>query len=205
MQITTRLPESDPHLDAALTRDGWKRVRDPGTLAAIMLASLPFRAANAAATIAVASLFAPLDPTHYGFSQGSFALLVSLPALAGVAGLLVLHECLHLVCIPRFLRSEKTYAGITWVGGFVATGEVLGRNRFIAVSIAPFLVISLGLPFVLGSIGWLHPFSIALVLLNALASSVASLTAVLALSQVPADACIVSSGMTTYWRQGSSA
>jgi len=31
-----------------------------------------------AATIAVASFFAPLDPTHYGFSQGSFALLVSL-------------------------------------------------------------------------------------------------------------------------------
>ena len=56
-----------------------------------------------------------------------------------------------------FIRSDTTCIGITFGGGFVYTEEPLTRTRFIIISFAPFIAISLILPFILGMLHLLSP------------------------------------------------
>jgi hypothetical protein len=49
--------------------------------------------------------------------------------------LLVLHELLHLIFIPNFIQSKKTYVGINGFGAFVTTEEEITKRRFILVTV----------------------------------------------------------------------
>ena len=90
--------------------------------------------------------------------------------------------------------------GITYGGGFVYTEEQLTRTRYLIISFAPFIAISLILPFILGMLHLLSPLITGLLLLNSLGSSVDILIAVLVLMQVPSRAYLVANGRDTYWK-----
>jgi hypothetical protein len=70
------------------------------------------------------------------------------------------------------------------------------------ISVAPFVVISLIMPLMLGVAGILGPLAICLILLNALGSSVDLLTLLLVAFQAPAGSRLVSNGWKTYWKPG---
>jgi hypothetical protein len=84
-------------------------------------------------------------------------------------------------------------------GGFVATEEEMRKSRFMLITIAPFIIGSVILPLFLGFLGWLNPQVKLLILLNAMASSVDILHAILVFIQVPSNAILKNNGPRTYW------
>lgn len=166
-----------------------------------MLASIPFMALNATITLLIAAMFVPVSFKYFGIVGTTFSFRIELiPLLFGVLGILVAHELIHLLCIPDFIHSDTTSMGITYVGGFVYTEEQLTRTRYLIISFAPFITISLILPFLLGMLNFLSPLILGVLLLNSLGSSVDMLIALHVLIQVPSGAYLVANGKDTYWK-----
>ena len=161
-------------------------------------------ALNATITLLIAGIFVPVSFGYFGMTGGSFSLQLDLPVLLvlvfSALGILLAHELIHLFCIPDFIRSETTTLGITYGGGFVYTGEQLTRTRYLIISFAPFITLSLILPVILGMLNLLSPMIIGFLLLNSLGSSVDILIALHVLIQVPSRAYLVSNGKDLYWK-----
>jgi hypothetical protein len=179
----------------------WVKLEEPKNMLTVILASVPFMVLNATITLLIAGMFVPVSPEYFGIGGTSFSFQIDLlPLLFGVVGILVAHELVHILCIPDFIRSDTTCMGITFGGGFVYTEEKLTRTRYLLISFAPFIVISLILPCILGMLHLLSPLILGLLVLNSLGSSVDILIAVLVLLQVPSTAYLVANGRDTYWK-----
>jgi hypothetical protein len=177
------------------------KLEEPRNILTALLASIPFMALNVTITLLIAGMFVPVSFEYFGIAGNSFSFRIDLfPLLFSVLGLLVVHELIHLLCIPGFIRSDRTYMGIIYVGGFVYTEEQLTRTRYLIISFAPFITISIILPFILGILNLLSPVIIGVLLLNSLGSSVDILIALHVLIQVPSRAYLVANGMDTYWK-----
>jgi hypothetical protein len=200
MHLTTSRPTADPDREQDLLDEGWVLLKEPSSSVAALIASAPYMLISAGITFALSALFVPLSLDYFGLGGGSFSLSIGLPAVLTVAGVLVFHELLHLVCIPKKARSGRTSLGITPMGGFVVCEEELERNRHLLISLAPFFTLSVAGTFILGAVGLLNPLLLTALTLNSLGSSVDLLTATNVLRQVPNGAVITAEGMHTYWR-----
>jgi hypothetical protein len=179
----------------------WVKLEEPKNMLTVILTSVPFMILNATITLLIAGMFVPVSPEYFGIGGTSFSFQIDLlPLLFGVVGILAAHELVHVLCIPDFIRSDTTCMGITFGGGFVYTEEKLTRTRYLLISFAPFIVISLILPCILGMLHLLSPLILGLLVLNSLGSSVDILIAVLVLMQVPSTAYLVANGRDTYWK-----
>jgi hypothetical protein len=179
----------------------WVKLEEPKNMLTVILTSVPFMILNATITLLIAGMFVPVSPEYFGIGGTSFSFQIDLlPLLFGVVGILAAHELVHVLCIPDFIRSDTTCMGITFGGGFVYTEEKLTRTRYLIISFAPFIVISLILPCILGMLHLLSPLIVGLLVLNSLGSSVDILIAVLVLMQVPSTAYLVANGRDTYWK-----
>ena len=184
-----------------LIANQWVKLEEPRDILTAILASIPFMALNVTITLLIAGMFVPVSFEYFGIAGPSFSFQIDLLILLfGVLGILVAHELIHLICIPDFIRSDTTYMGITYVGGFVYTEEQLTRTRYIIISFAPFITISIILPFILGMLNLLSPLIVGVLLLNSLGSSVDILIALHVLIQVPSKAYLVANGKDTYWK-----
>jgi len=114
--------------------------------------------------------------------------------------ILLTHEFLHAIFIPNFIRSNKTFWGFNINGGFVGTSEKLTKDNFILISIAPFVLISLVMPLILGLLGFMNGFVFFLTIFNTMASSVDVLNMILILFQVPQKSFITANGYETYYK-----
>nr|WP_231572515.1 metalloprotease family protein [Halobacillus sp. BBL2006] len=85
------------------------------------------------------------------------------------------------MCIPHFLKSQKTFVGFTLFGGYVNSEEQITITRFAFISLCPFIIISMLFPLVLALIGWLTPTLKFLIILNAVSSSMDVLNLILIL------------------------
>jgi hypothetical protein len=179
----------------------WVKLEEPKNMLTVILTSVPFMILNATITLLIAGMFVPVSPEYFGIGGTSFSFQIDLlPLLFGVVGILAAHELVHVLCIPDFIRSDTTCMGLTFGGGFVYTEEKLTRTRYLLISFAPFIVISLILPCILGMLHLLSPLILGLLVLNSLGSSVDILIAVLVLMQVPSTAYLVANGRDTYWK-----
>ncbi|MBN1455695.1 MAG: DUF3267 domain-containing protein [Methanomicrobia archaeon] len=203
VHIFTRLPPTDPERLGDLQNRGWVRLGEPKCALTALLVSLPLMAVTAALTLGIFTLFAAFSREDLGFAGPSFSLSfsISLPLVLGILAVLVCHELSHLLFIPNVLRSDSTGVGMTVLGAVVYTEEVLSRSRHLLISIAPFAIISVLVPIVLGIAGLLTPAFFVPILLNSLGSSVDLLIAMLVLTQVPAGASLVSNGRVTCWKE----
>jgi hypothetical protein len=179
----------------------WVKLEEPKNMLTVILTSVPFMILNATITLLIAGMFVPVSPEYFGIGGTSFSFQIDLlPLLFGVVGILAAHELVHVLCIPDFIRSDTTCMGLTFGGGFVYTEEKLTRTRYLLISFAPFIVISLILPCILGMLHLLSPLILGLLVLNSLGSSVDILIAVLVILQVPSTAYLVANGRDTYWK-----
>jgi len=201
IRIVTGIPVGDTQKQRDLIASQWVKLKEPKNMMTAILASVPFMALNTTITLLIAGMFVPVSPEYFGIGGTTFSFQIDLlPLLLGVVGILVAHELIHVLCIPDFIRSDTTCIGITFGGGFVYTEEPLTRTRFIIISFAPFIAISLILPFILGMLHLLSPLILGLMVLNSLGSSVDMLIALLVLMQVPSRAHLVANGRDTYWK-----
>ncbi|KAB8130502.1 DUF3267 domain-containing protein [Gracilibacillus oryzae] len=200
MKLLSKMPKSNPNLHSDLIHNGWIPLKEPKSSIIAFLLSLPLMIIGAIISIGIIDIISTISLSEFGLTFDSFSITIDIGIILMLATLLILHELLHLVFIPNFFTSAKTYVGITPLGGFVITEEEITKARYILISIAPFLIISIILPFVLSMLGILTTSWKVLIILNAMASSVDIFNLFLIMKQAPKDAILKSNGPSTYWR-----
>lgn len=179
-------------------------MKEPSDLGIAILLSVPFMFINAAISITIAFyLYPPLKELLNNKQGFSISFTVNLSTLIYVVIILLfmaLHEVIHACFIPNALKSDKIYWGINMFYGFVFTTEKIKKDRFLIISIMPFILLSLILPFILNILGWLNSYTILLWLINAGGSCVDCLNICLVVIQVPKDSYIVNNGFETYFK-----
>lgn len=200
MKFLFGLPKPDPEREEALIQEQWKRVKEPKTMLSTILLSIPMMVIAGFATCFLIGLFRPMRLSDYGFGAESITLQINPMHLVLLLALLFAHELIHLLLVPRVFQSEKTWLGLTMFGGFVLTEETMTRRRYLIITLAPFVVISVIGPIVIGALGWLTPAISFLMMLNALGSSVDLLSAALIVSQVPSKARVTNRVTKTFWK-----
>ncbi len=202
VKYARRIPQTDNELREWYLQNGWQTINEPSNLMFAIFLSMPFMVANAFLAYFTLHLANPeYAETVRDFLFGeSWALTIRFDYILYVYLFVVFHEFLHLLFVPNFFKSDKTWIGVKPWGGFVFTTESLRKGRFLLISVAPFLILSIIVPFILGVAGLLNGFLIFLVLLNAFASSVDMLNAVLIAVQVPKRGTTVNNGFETYYK-----
>ncbi len=201
MKYAKNIPQTDLNLSASLIADGWIKIKEAPNLFIAFLLSIPFMVINALICYLIIN---QLDRSFAVAIQdfifsGSWSFTIRFDYIIYIYLTILLHELIHLLFIPNFYKSDKTYLGIKLWGGFVFTTETISKSRFILITIAPFLIISVILPVILEISGLLSGFVVFLVFLNALASSVDLLNAFIVTVQTPGGSIIVNNGFETYY------
>ncbi|MCC8438029.1 DUF3267 domain-containing protein [Brevibacillus sp. M2.1A] len=200
MRITTKLPQYHENVHVELMKNEWVPLNEPQSLGRATLLSIPFMLINALIVFGIIHIFSPITLEELGLTSDSLSISIDFSAIFSLLALVIIHECLHLIFIPNFLRSEKTWMGLTLFGGFVATEEKIPKARYILITIAPFILISIMLPVLLGFLGLFTTVLKFMILINAIASSVDMLNLFLVMKQVPRQAILISNGQKTYWK-----
>ncbi len=207
MKYIKKIPPTNKELSKKLVSDGWKKLKEPSNLPASILLSLPFMFLNGFISIAIAYFLYPplreLPNNNRGFSFSFTLNIFTLVYFVIIIVFMVIHEFLHALIIPDVLRSDKVFWGFNGLYGFVCTNEKIKKSRFIFISIIPFVVLSIILPFILSILGLFNGFTVFLCLINALGSSVDLLNMLLVAIQVPNGSYIVNNGFETYYNQTS--
>ncbi|HEK9103938.1 TPA: DUF3267 domain-containing protein [Bacillus pseudomycoides] len=199
-KIRNSVPKGDKTLDIMLTQDGWTPMKEPKNFVNALFLSVPFMIINALISIGIINIFSDISLREFGLTTEGVFITIDLVSLLLIIFLVILHELIHLIFIPNFIKSEKTWIGLTLFGGFVATGEEISKSRFVLITIAPFFIISILTPFLLSVFGALTTTLKCLILLNSMASSVDMLTLLLILKQVPSNSILRNNGPKTYWK-----
>lgn len=205
MKYIKKIPSSDKELSNKLISEGWKKIKEPSNLGIVTLLSIPFMFINGIITmVIVLSLYPPLKEFLHSSRNGfgiSFTINLSAIIYAAITIMfMIIHEFLHACFIPNFLKSDKTYWGINGLFGFVYTTERIKKGRFLIISIMPFVLLSVILPFILNILGWLNEFTILLCLINAMGSCVDCLNIFIVGIQAPNGSYIVNNGLETYFK-----
>ena len=200
MKYVKKIPY-DHEKSVELYADGWKKLREPKSLKTALLFSLPFMILNGLFSLCfLIQLGSPIGDL---MRDPSFTIRIDYTLilyLAAMFAFILVHELLHAVFIPNLFRSEKTFWGLTLFGGFVVTAEEISKPRFIWISFAPFLILSVLLPLALGALGILNCFLSFLFIVNAMGSAVDFLNAAMVIFQTPPQSRIVSNGFETYYK-----
>lgn len=202
MKFIRNIPQPDSELRKVLLTNEWKKIKEPSNLFFAFLFSIPFMIINSSICYLILFLIKPSYPQTIVslLFSGSWTFTIRIDYIVYMYLFIIFHEIIHLLFIPNFFKSEKTYFGIKPWGGFVFTTEKLSKGRFLFVTVAPFVVISVLIPIFLGLADLLSGSLVFMVFLNALASSVDILNAVLITIQVPNGSFIVNNGFETYYR-----
>ena len=200
MKILNKLPKSNPNLHLELINNKWVPIKEPKNLTIAILLSTPFMFIAAFISISIINIFSSISLSDFGIKPDEITFTINLFIILWLFLLVVMHEFIHLIFIPNFIKSEKTYVGITLFGGFVITEEEISKSRYILITIAPFLIISVICPLILSAFGLLTTTLKFLIILNAISSSVDILNLFLLIKQVPKNATLTSNGPNTYWK-----
>ncbi|MCL6570447.1 MAG: DUF3267 domain-containing protein [Bacillus sp. (in: Bacteria)] len=201
IKIRNQLPKFNQQTHTILMNDGWKLLREPKNLTTATLLSVPFMFINVMITIGIIYFFQSFSIKEFFVNTGnSITFTINIGLILVIVLFVVIHELLHLIFIPNFIKSKDTYMGLTLFGGYVHTEQILTKARFILISIAPFFILSIFFPFMLGSLGLFTGTLIFLIILNSLGSCIDILAFMLVLVQVPKKAVIINNGTSTYWK-----
>lgn len=205
MKYAKKIPLSDETMSKKLLSEGWKKLKEPSNLCTATLLSVPFMFINGFISISISSLLYPPLRNFFSNNQAfqiSFTInLYTFIYLVVFFLFMMIHELLHACFIPNVLKSDKTFWGINGFFGFVFTTEKIKKGRFLVISIMPFLILSVILPFILSILGLLNWFTILLSLINAAGSCVDILNICIIAFQVPNGSYIVNNGFETYYKQ----
>lgn len=203
MKYVKKMPDIDVALSQKLRNDGWEKLKEPPNLAFATLCAMPFALLLGGITIWIAYL---LNPLLFEFLKGetlkitiTFNFMTQLFIIV-ILVFMLLHEMIHAIFIPNFMKSDKTFFGINGMFGFVFTTEPIKKWRFIIISIMPCVLLSFVLPFILNLFGLLNGYTVFLCLLNAMGSCVDVLNLFLITFQVPNGNTIINNGFETYYK-----
>lgn len=202
MIIRNRFPRVDSERHQYLLDNQWTLVKGPKSIALTILLSIPLMFLNAFIAFWIIRTFDSITFEEFGIGSDSVDIPFNLVYLLGFVLILIIsHELIHLVFMPNFIKSKKTYIGLTYFGGYVYSEEIVTKIRFIIMIIAPFFIISIILPIILSFFGLLTTFIKLIVLANAASSSVDILSLILILIYVPSGGSLANNGSKGYWKK----
>lgn len=120
-----------------------------------------------------------------------------------IAGMVVVHELIHLVVHPMSGRSQHSIvgAGGPTTGVYAHYAGEMTRNRFVAVLLMPLVIISF-VPLLVAAVAQMSSGWIAFIsAFNAFGACADILDAGLVLFQIPATATVRCRGLRIYWRE----
>ncbi|WP_280768068.1 DUF3267 domain-containing protein [Salipaludibacillus daqingensis] len=200
MKIVSRIPDWNEQKHTDLLNNDWKPLKEPESLFIAICLSLPLMVINVFLAIGLMMTYTSLTLVELGVNANGVVFSIHFGLIIGLILFIIIHEFIHLVFIPNFSKSSSTLIGLTLFGGFVYTEELIGKTKFLIISLAPFIILSIVLPFILHIFGLLTTFMKVLILVNAAASSVDVLNVFL-IKQVPTNAVLTSNGNKTYWKK----
>ncbi|MDD3224129.1 MAG: DUF3267 domain-containing protein [Clostridium sp.] len=204
MLYLKKILSTDKKLGIRLISEGWIKLKEPSNLGIATLLSVPFMFINGIVSMCISYyLYPPLKElfsSDHGFSITFTINLSTLIYVVIIFMFMTIHEFLHACFIPNVLKSNQVYWGINGFFGFVYTTEKIKKSRFLIISIMPFILLSVVLPFIENFLGLLNGFTIFLCLINAMGSCVDLLNICLVAMQVPNGSYIVNNGFETYFK-----
>jgi len=180
----------------------WRPIREPGPML-MQFCAMPL---GIGAFLGVGYCWQGLllSSTARSYGPGEF-LLLAVTLLLSVPALIVFHELLHASVHPHFGRTSSTVIG-AWPRRLLFYAHYSGslsRERFLAVFIMPFIVITL-LPLALAALGLLParlaPAAAWWSTLNALFSCGDLFGMALILCQIPRNATVQNQSWRTFWK-----
>lgn len=201
MKFTSKYPQFDKIKDNQYLSQGWEKIKEPSNLLLSILVSLPFMAINSLLIYLFFRFVLNINIVNLFPKNGSFTLEINLLTIAIIIFFILLHEFLHLFFIPNVLNSKKIFFGLKIYGGFTYTEEIIKKNRYLLISIFPFLILSFIFPLFMNTIGYMNNIVIIMAFLNGLASSVDLLIFFLVLIQVHSRGSIVNNGNISYYKK----
>ena len=133
-------------------------------------------------------------------SDKEIILAVNLQYIIALYIYVIVHELIHLICMPNFIKSQNTYLSIHIWGGVTSTEEVMSKGRFITISLMPYLLLTFVVPALLLYTNLPISLIALLVLINATGSCMDILGVFLICIQVPNGAKIRNVGMNTFYK-----
>lgn len=203
MRYAKKIPPTNKNLSEELLSSGWKKLIEPSNLGMATLLSVPFIFINGVIEIFI--LYNLYEPFQIFTKNQSFSFKFSIDLwtllyVLGIIIIMIIHEFIHACFIPGVLSSDKTYWGINGIYGFVFTQEKIIKERFLLISIMPFFLLSIILPFILKALGVLNNYTVFLCLINATGSCVDMLNICLVMRQIPNGANIINNGFETFFK-----
>jgi hypothetical protein len=204
VKIRNTFPQFNEEKNNRLLADGRVVLKEPKNVVMSMVYSIPLMIFLSLITVFIIGLFSPLTLTEFGIQHNNFSLALSFTEL--IAGIILIymviyiHEIIHLIFVPDFLHSEKTFLGLTWFGGYAYTEEEITKERYLVIGCMPFLLISVLFVVISGSTGSLTPVMKLMCIANALGSSVDFFNNLLVIKQVPDRSTMVMNGPVTYYK-----
>lgn len=174
----------------------WKPLRQPSPWMALWVA-LPIGIVAAGVVAVLWLAMTPLQVHDVTSTMSLRGFLVSF------AGMVVVHELIHVAVHPMSGRSPHTIVGIGGpsTGVYAHYDGEMTRNRFVAIFLMPLFVISF-VPLLVAAVAQVSSGWVAFVsAFNAFAACVDLLDAGLILFQIPATAIVRQQGLRTYWRE----
>lgn len=146
MKLLNKLPKSNSKLHVDFIKNGWIPMKEPKNLISAILLSIPLMIVASMISIGVINIFSSISLREFGFTSAGLSITINLSVILGIVFLLIIHELFHLIFIPNFMKSEKTAVGLTLFGGFVMTEEEISKSRYLFITIAPFMILSIIFP-----------------------------------------------------------
>lgn len=201
IKFSNKIPKFNEQIHTVLMNDGWKPLKEPKSLSNAMLLSMPFMVINALLSFGIIYCFSSFSIKQFTFFTGdSIIITIDIGLIIVLLSVLIVHEFFHLIFIPNFLKSKDIIIGLTFFGAFVHTEQTLTKARFILISVAPYLILSILFPLILSILGVLTGKMLFFILLNSLGASLDILGLFLVLFQVPKKALVRNNGTRTYWK-----
>lgn len=204
MKIENGYPKFNEEFHEKLLKDGWRELKEPKSFKSYVVFSIPFMIINVLICQLIIGMFTQnytISGTITSETFFEFLLIFIKTFVLIPITLIVVHELIHLIFVPNFIKSENTYIGLTFFGGYVYTKEAITKYRFCLVNLAPFIFLSIILNAILGTLGLYNASIIAFIFFNSIGSSADMLGLILVLLQVPKDACLTMNGIRTYWKK----
>jgi len=203
MKWGKHIPEYDLKKHIELQEEGWTQLKEAKSISGMILMSLPLMIILALASYLLIDLYVGIDLKAYGFDfdKGTYVFNFNIIVCLAMILFLLIHEIIHLIFIPNFIKSKKTIIGLKVFFGFVYSEEKIKKNRYLLISLAPLLFLSILLPIILGMMGMLKGAIVIYIIINSAGSSVDLLNVIMVMLQVPTDCMLTSNGKKTYWKK----
>lgn len=205
MKYIKKIPEENKEYTEELLKTGWKKLKEP-SLKVSMIISFPISVFLVFLNIKYFQYFTPLKEFINNSGNGfrmeiKLGILELIFYLLMMIAFLILHEFIHLLFMPNFLKSERTFWGMRVTYFFALTEEEMSKFRMITVFAAPLVLLSFILPAFLNILGIMNGFIVLLCVLNAGGSYVDVFFIILVLFQIPNRSVVKNNGAVTFYKK----